>query len=818
MRINNNSKHVLKKLSKRYQKNNKLMNFFAISGIVLTCILFTCIFNVILSINDSIKSKMIDEIGFTDSGSFNYITLNQVEKLKQNKKIASSHLVCHLGFVEEEELENNFTTSLFYFSPEHFKNYKKLKIQNIVGKYPENYNEIMLSTTVLKQLKIEPIVGSEIELEILFQEQVLEIEFTLSGFFEYNKFEDVQDVFVSENFINTTDIYLDQPIYFLFVNFKQNINLIEKFADAVNENSYFDNDNEKINFTINPIYYKFIYLESEIIVILGLFILFIVLSGFLIIYNVFNISIINNIKFYGQLRTIGFTSKQIKRFIIKQGMYLTGIALPIGFFFGFLSSNIVLPIIIKITEIDIQIKFNIFIFIFSGLFTLITVYISLLTPMKHANKMSTMEAISINGVTIKRKCDISKKIHIYNLALINVIRNPKQFFIIIISLSIMPIILNLVITFVLGFHYDSYMSSFVSSDFVAAHVNYFKSEYNDSSLVDEDFIAYINTLDINEAGNIYCDKSYGRIFELDAFERVRKDIFYTQSNNYEYDIDLYGYDEFILSKFEVINGEINNDSLKMGSGIIEIIEVDDYNEPDLSSMRFKVGDHIDLYYNNQFVKEYEVIAQVKKITNFSELNGTLDYIATLALPSEEYLSIAPSPNKMSYIFNVPDIKLKEIHSKLLDFVENENESMSFKSKLEFENQFKESKNAFLVPGIFCAVIVGIIGIVNYINVFITSIINRKHEFVLLDKIGMTGSIRKILLIMEGVIYTTISSIIFIIISCIVNFSALKYIMDKLWLTKYQFNYFSLLICIPIYLIISVIVPIFIDNTVIKKCI
>ncbi len=816
MRIDKNPKRVLRKLTQRYLKNNRLLNLFAISGIVLTCILFTCVFNVVLSVNDSIKSQMIDEIGCSDSGSFDYLTLNQVEKLKQNKKIQSSHLIYSLGVIENKKLNKNFTATTYYFSPEHFKEYKNLKMSSMEGKYPENSNEVMLSTTVLKQLGIEPIIGTEIDLKIAFQEHVLDKKFILSGVYEYNKFEDIQLMFVSDDFINTTNIYKNKAIYFLFVNLKHNINLAEKFIDIMIESGYNNNENDRIEYTINPVYSKHMFLENGTFVVVFLFILFIVLSGYLLIFNVFNISILNHIKFYGQLKSIGFTSKQIKAFIIKQGLYLTGIALPIGFFFGYLIGNILLPILMKITEIDVQISMNIYIFIFAGVFTVITVYLSLLTPAKRANKMSSTEAINMNGVKKRRRFDISKKLHIHNLALLNLLRNPKQFLIIIISLSLMPIILNLMITFVCGFDYDSYMSRFVSSDFIAAHVNYFKSEYDGNSVVDEEFIKYIDTIDIKEAGTIYCDKSYGRIVDSNGFERVKEDIFHTQYRNIDYDIDLYGYDDFLLSKFEVIHGELNKDVLKSGTSIIEIIEVDDYNKPDLSTMRFKVGDHIDVYYDNHFVKTYTVVAQVKKISNFAELNGTLEFIARLALPSEEYLKIAPTPHKMSYIFNVPDSKLREIHSRLTEYVKNENESMRFKSKLEFEKQYEEAKNAFLIPGVFCAILVGLIGIINYINVFITSILSRKDELIILDKIGMIGSQRKTMLILEGVFYTLVSSITFVIVSSIVNLSALKYVMDQLWLTKYQFNYFSLFLCIPIYLIISIVTPLIIDKVVMKK--
>lgn len=52
-------------------------------------------------------------------------------------------------------------------------------------------------------------------------------------------------------------------------------------------------------------------------IILGLGI---VLCGYLLIYNVFYISVSNDVQFYGQLRTIGTTSRQIGKIISRQAM------------------------------------------------------------------------------------------------------------------------------------------------------------------------------------------------------------------------------------------------------------------------------------------------------------------------------------------------------------------------------------------------------------------------------------------------------------------------------------------------------------------
>lgn len=60
---------------------------------------------------------------------------------------------------------------------------------------------------------------------------------------------------------------------------------------------------------------------SNIIPLVGLLLL-IILSGYLIIYNIFYISVVKDTRFYGLLKTIGTTSKQLRKLIIKQAIIL----------------------------------------------------------------------------------------------------------------------------------------------------------------------------------------------------------------------------------------------------------------------------------------------------------------------------------------------------------------------------------------------------------------------------------------------------------------------------------------------------------------
>ena len=807
----NNHKTVINNLHKGYMKSNRLLNFFSIISVVFTCILFTTVFTTLISMNESMLENVFEEVGTRDSGSFENISYEEMETIKNHKDIMSSSYVYSVGDVINEDLNKKFSTSIFYFSKEHFNKSGLNMFSMIEGNLPTKENEIVVSTEILEELNITPKIGELIELEYTFNNETLKKDFTLSGYYKYKKTKDLQVVLVSQAFVNKVNEISELKNFSLFVNFSNNYNLGQKFNNVLFDCGYTYGDGNNITFSMNPAYSGLSRFDIKFIIAMCIIIVLIIISGYLIIYNIFNISVNSNVKFYGLLKNIGFTNKQIKALILKHGLYISMVSIPLGLFLGYISGEIILPIIGRTVDIDLKLKFNSFVFVLSAFFTLFTLFISLQSPIRFSKSISTAEMLKINGATentnkFKRKKTLNK-ISLLNLSYIYILRNKKQFFTLVISLSLMPIILSSIYTFVDSFNYNKYINNFVTTDFVSAHYKYFNSKYDNHSTIDDKFIDFINNNDLKDSGTIYFNMVQGREYIGDNFKRVDEEIFTTVYQGKDYDVELYGLDDFPLSKYEVVNGEINKEKLKTGNYIIEILETDDFDNVDFSSKRFSVGDKIKLYYNNNKKKDYTVIAQVKTIDGFGDRRGTLDFIAQLALPSEEYLRLAEKPLKMNYVFDVDSKHLHDVNNNLNDYINNIDNNMNFKSILSYEEDFYKAKLAFNVPGFFLAGIMGLIGVLNFINVMITSIISRKSEFNMLQKIGMTQNQIRNMLILEGILYSSSSSIFFVLFGSIFNIVVVKYIVDRIWFTQYNFNIISLIIIIPIYLICAVVVPV-----------
>lgn len=122
----------------------------------------------------------------------------------------------------------------------------------------------------------------------------------------------------------------------------------------------------------------------------------IILTGYLIINIIFQISVSGDIRFYGLLKTMGTTKKQIRRMIRRQALLLSAIGIPIGILLGYICGILLAPWINLSINNDIKMAyhaFHLWIFAVAAAFSLVTVLLSCAKPSRIAAKTSPIEAV-----------------------------------------------------------------------------------------------------------------------------------------------------------------------------------------------------------------------------------------------------------------------------------------------------------------------------------------------------------------------------------------------------------------------------------------
>lgn len=754
--LKNNNNAIIKKLTRKTIKANKLRNIIAIIAIALTTLLFTSIFTIGLGIKNSFEQETMRQVGGYSHATFKYITKDQLNKIKTHPSIKEFGYSIMVSMGENKEFLKRHT-EIRYGTDQQAKMFFSYPT---TGRMPEKENELVADTKVLDLLGIPHEIGKTLKLEYKIEDEKRSKEFVISGFFESDEASNSSTIWVSKLFIDKelADIEIgnknlnsDTGEIFLDVMFKNSID-IEGKVNTVLKDSGYSNEQDSPNFIGTGVNWAYVSTNSNSDLVIPIFgaCMLIILTGYLIIYNIFQIYVIKDIRSYGLLKTIGTTSKQIKKLIRNQAFLLSFIGIPLGLIIGFVIGNILLPVIMStLTFKTAYISFNPIIFIGATLFSLITVYISCKKPGKIAASVSPVEATKYTEVSMKNKNNIKKSIDgtkIYKMALYNIQRNKKKTIIVIISMSLSLILLNSIYTFTKGFDMDKYLSKRVVSDFLVGHAKYFNFDFkSQDEVVSENLINNINKLDyIDDKGRIYLylgeDKD-DSIIKFDNSKRIA---------------NLYGLDDFPIYQLKVVEGNIDLEKLKSGKYILEAIDTDDNGNLRYESAPCNVGQKVTLNLQNNKIKEYEVMAKVEMKYPMSVRYSTNDENGMgdigIILPANEFCNVVENPLTMNYMFNVHDNKLYEAEKFIKNYTENIEDNMNYESKQVYVDQFKGLKNMFLLVGGTLSIVIGVIGMLNFINAIITSIISRQREFAMLQSIGMTTKQLKSMLVYEGGFY------------------------------------------------------------------
>ena len=90
---------------------------------------------------------------------------------------------------------------------------------------------------------------------------------------------------------------------------------------------------------------------------------------------------------------------------------------------------------------------------------------------------------------------------------------------------------------------------------------------------------------------------------------------------------------------------------------------------------------------------------------------------------------------MSYVFDVLQDKETDMEHFLKQYTESVEPTMSYKSKLTTLAGVTDIKNTIISIGGTIAFIIGIIGVLNFINTILTSILICRRELAILQSVG-----------------------------------------------------------------------------------
>ena len=156
---------------------------------------------------------------------------------------------------------------------------------------------------------------------------------------------------------------------------------------------------------------------------------------------------------------------------------------------------------------------------------------------------------------------------------------------------------------------------------------------------------------------------------------------------------------------------------------------------------------------------------------------------------------------------IDDEAVKEnMENFISDYTENVDPSLNYESRFTCSAEFESFRNMFFLMGSILSFIVGLIGVLNFLNAVLTGIITRHREFAMLQSIGMTGKQLKKMLVLEGLYYTLGSIILSFILAVITSPITANVLESMFWFFEYHFTIMPLFVTIPIFALLGVLLP------------
>lgn len=687
-------------------------------------------------------------------------------------------------------------------------NRELLELQNtelVKGNFPKKANEVVIEKWVLDNLGVKPEIGQKITIDLYGRKK--KETFVVSGILSDRvsaKSSGIMEIFLNRDFKKSnekTDAY---------VRFKDDKNIVENIY-LVADDLGLDDEGISVNRMLldamgqlEEIDYNLIYSAIAAAIVLAI-----------VVYGVFNISIIQRISEYGLIRAIGGKLSDIVKLLLTELLLIWLVSLPIGVAVGYLvavllkkvSGNVFTEMAVELSTISVPIEIIGFASVVS---LLIIVFIVVLLAWK-IKRISPIDEIRGNIKTFvdkkrnqkmirKRKnnsLSYSKIIPIeIKMAMKNVLRNKSGFAITLISMCLGSVM------FLASSFYSDLMKdqqkkleevSRVNTDFKISMI-ITKPMYAGYSIKDIEDIRSINGVEnVDEIRSLYARMflKENQILDKEYFKKENEGT-YTKNVLGGLLVDcgngdkilksgVYGYNDTLLKKLdkhlakgnvdlkEMNNEEVaiamvpkNNGKYTVGVDIGDKLKVT-FREDGISSEEYlKMTDTGGKY----ITKEFKIVGIVNELVDYSDYYVD-DRSVNLVLSNKQFEKFSGYKNAQIVNIEMNDNANREKVAKQILTIANRTSGNVFADLTEERMTLaamEENKQMFINAIIGILFLISIINIVNNIKY---SMVSRRAEFGIIRAVGADNKMFRKIVLSEGLMYGLYSGVISVIVALIV---------------------------------------------------
>lgn len=832
--MNVKNRSCIRRLSFKTLLASRKRNLIAIAAIVLTTLLFTSLFTIVLSINETNQNYQFRSVGTYSHGAFKDVDEAQIETLSAHPKVKAVGRRTVIGIATSGVFEKDYGEVSFMDD----NDAKWSFAAPTVGRTPKSGNEIAMDTKALALLGVTPELGAQVQLTYTLtdKEQLggdITDTFTLVGYWEYDELLGVHFFNVSEDYVKQIEA---QAVAEGMNPFRTDLSVmlssslgIEDTLTKIGENcGYTVGDKAgQLRIGVNWGYTVSQLADSmdagAILAVIAVMVI-VTFTGYLVIYNIFQISVAGDIRYYGLLKTIGVTPRQLRRLIRQQALMLSGIGIPVGLLLGYGVGVLAVPVALSTSIMGgkyTTISVSAWIFLGAAVFALLTVLLSCARPGRIAGNVSPVEAVRYTEVQpTGKKTRSARQVTPFSMARANLSRSRKKTGLVVLSLSLAVVLLNLLTTFVTGFDMDTYLSHRSCADFLVSTPDYFN--YRGFTLTEEDILPVQENTEQSLGGFAY-GTGLVRMYLPEEYWREEA-AYYLRDQNVEELLktaerdgdkiaaqsQIEGLDPALLSKLTVLDGDLSALAQPDDDAIAIEVSLDDYGKVVEPESYPAIGETIKVTYGSGDTARdvyYTVCAWIETPYDMGSRFYSIGYQAVLSVDTLRRDAGEENVLPMLYLFDTPNSEAEAAaESYLSNLTASDASPLMYESKATHRAHFREFQMTFVILGGLLCAIIGIVGILNFFNAMMTSILSRRREFAVLQAVGMTGKQLEEMLVWEGLLYTLGSGLIAGLLSAAVNPLAGRLLEQGYWFYRYHYTITPVLLMLPIFLLLGYAIP------------
>ncbi|MGN7764642.1 ABC transporter permease [Paenibacillus sp. 22594] len=621
-----------------------------------------------------------------------------------------------------------------------------LNISLVEGKFPAAENEMMLEEWAAENLGLN--LGDRVQ--VAFGDKT-DKSFLLSGIikdYPNTKAKNKPVALISISGAKAVNTEKEDRFY---IEFKNGVNVNEAQKAIQSTLGLADNQIVRNEYLLAAMGQSSTDKASGLYITGGILFCIVLIAGVMMIYNTFNISVMERIQQFGLLRCIGASQSQIKKLVRREGLQITLRALPIGLGAGVLITFLCTALL-KFYNKSLFGEIPLFQFspggVAAGIFVgFLTVYIASLMPAKKAAKVSPVLAVTgSNDLKVSKKKKqglLTKLFHVETaMGINNAVVKKKTLFLMSCSIAIS-------IVMFLGFQVfiDFLNTSMKTSKPYTADVTLTSEQGMDSSLFNA-----LRKVDGTKA-------VYGRMFSYvnATFDASRLTDSYKESmggiptkDNGQFDapekswLISYDHNQLHWANTDLLKGELSEEKLNEHNGVIAVAR-NLRNNIATETTSFQLGDKVTIETPNG-TKEMTVMGILRTVPFNDSVLSMTNFITTEQLfkdltGEESYKAI--------------DIQLRKSGQ---EEAFNEIKSLVSSSITVYDarQQNAEVNQTFFTMAVFLygfVLVIALISMLNIINTMNTSVASKTRYLGVMRAIGMSGGQLGRMVLMEAATYS-----------------------------------------------------------------